>query len=57
MTQVVAAHAKLGEHVSLVDMHAALQASDFHDKLHPNEAGYTKMANVWLSAIQSALKQ
>jgi lysophospholipase L1-like esterase len=53
VAKVVAAHAKLGEHISLLDMHAALQASDFHDKLHPNDAGYVKMAKVWFPAIQS----
>jgi lysophospholipase L1-like esterase len=53
VAKVVAAHAQLGEHISLVDMHAALAASDFHDKLHPNDTGYTKMANVWLAGIQA----
>jgi lysophospholipase L1-like esterase len=53
VAKVVAAHAKLGESITLVDMHPALMAPDYHDKLHPNDAGYTKMANVWLAGIQS----
>lgn len=48
---IVANHAALGQHVSFVDMHAALSASDLGDKLHPNESGYNKMANTWFNAI------
>jgi hypothetical protein len=43
---VFAAHAKLGEKISLVDMHPVLGASDYHNKLHPNDTGYARMANV-----------
>jgi lysophospholipase L1-like esterase len=53
VAHVVAAHAKLGEKIKLVDMHPALGASDYHDKLHPNDTGYAKMANVWFGALQS----
>ena len=51
MAAVVAKHQGRGENVSLVDMHAALTVSDLFDKLHPNNAGYTKMAQVWFDAI------
>ncbi len=48
---VVAQHAAAGESVSLVDMHSALGAADLFDKLHPNDSGYGKMADVWCKAI------
>lgn len=48
---MVAKHAALGQNVSFVDMHAALNASDLVDKLHPNESGYNKMAATWFNAI------
>ena len=52
VANVVAAHKKRGEHIILVDMHTALTAPDFADKLHPNDAGYAKMAKVWFDAIK-----
>ncbi len=48
---VVARHQAAGEHVSIVDMHSILDGSDFFDRLSPNDAGYAKMARVWLDAI------
>jgi lysophospholipase L1-like esterase len=48
---IVANHKAAGERVSVVDMHTPLDAGDFSDKLHPNDSGYGKMAQVWLNAI------
>jgi len=48
---IVAKHAALGQHVSFVDMHSALGASDLGDNLHPNQSGYNKMATTWFNAI------
>jgi lysophospholipase L1-like esterase len=47
----VAQHRAAGQDVRVVDMHAALTVSDLSDKLHPNDAGYAKMAEVWFAAI------
>jgi lysophospholipase L1-like esterase len=49
---IVAKHKASGQNVALVDMHAAISvATDMHDKLHPNDVGYAKMAQVWSDAI------
>ena len=37
----------------LVDMHAALTTADLADGVHPNAAGYDKMAARWFAALQS----
>jgi lysophospholipase L1-like esterase len=52
---IVAKHAALGENVSFVDMHSALDASDLGDQLHPNESGYNKMAATWFKAITTVV--
>lgn len=50
-----------GHHIMLVDMYGAFTANAnykqewFGDNLHPNEAGYAKMAEVWYGAIESLL--
>jgi lysophospholipase L1-like esterase len=51
VVQTVTQHRAAGENVRLVDMHAALGPGDLSDKLHPNDAGYAKMAAVWFDAI------
>jgi lysophospholipase L1-like esterase len=48
---VVAQHKAAGENISMVDMHSALGLGDLSDGLHPNDAGYAKMADVWFKAI------
>ncbi|GAA2364516.1 lipase [Catellatospora methionotrophica] len=45
--------AQKGSRVHLVDMHSPLTLADLADGLHPNQAGYDKMAAVWYSALQS----
>jgi lysophospholipase L1-like esterase len=42
-----------GSHVAWVDM-SAVQTSDLSDGLHPNDAGYAKMAYAWSNAIAKA---
>ncbi|KNY27825.1 endo-1,4-beta-xylanase [Pseudobacteroides cellulosolvens] len=44
-----------GKPVYMVDMYSALTVSDLADGVHPNAAGYNKMADVWYKAIKSDL--
>ena len=42
------------DNIVVVDMESALEYSysaDMFDKVHPNDDGYAKMADVWLDAI------
>src|SRR5262249_1135447 len=54
-----AARAQSGKHVISVDMYSAFSANASYktewlfDGLHPTDAGYAVMAQVWYSAIQS----
>ena len=50
---IVASKVAAGKHVHLVDMHSALTAADLADGVHPNAAGYDKMAAVWFNALLS----
>ncbi|GEP46297.1 hypothetical protein BGE01nite_55880 [Brevifollis gellanilyticus] len=52
---IVTAHANAGRKVTFLDMRAAVPLSDMPDQLHPNQAGYDKMANAWLPAIQAVV--
>ncbi len=52
---VVAHQQALGHHVTFLDMHACLELSDMGDNLHPNAAGYAKMANAWFPAITNII--
>ena len=45
--------ASKGSKVHLVDMHSALTMDDLADGVHPNAAGYAKMADVWYAALRS----
>lgn len=45
--------AQKGPRTHLVDMHTGLTEADLADGVHPNEAGYDKMAARWLTALQS----
>ncbi len=51
LAALVNRHKAAGENVSVVDMHAILGPDDFFDRLSPNDAGYAKMARVWVNAI------
>lgn len=52
---LVAAHQGMGHNVSFLDMHSFLGNDDLVDALHPNAAGYDKMATVWSSGIEAIL--
>ncbi|WP_234022656.1 SGNH/GDSL hydrolase family protein [Sorangium cellulosum] len=52
---IVEARASAGQHVVLVDMHTGFPASELPDGVHPNEAGFARMANVWYTAIGDLL--
>ncbi|WP_437968053.1 SGNH/GDSL hydrolase family protein [Sorangium sp. So ce260] len=52
---IVEARASAGQHVVLVDMHAGFPMSELPDGVHPNAAGYARMANVWYGAIGDLL--
>jgi lysophospholipase L1-like esterase len=54
VASVVASHRAAGENVSLVDMHSALSRyTDLSDVVHPNVAGYNKIADVWFQGIKA----
>lgn len=56
VTQLAANRASAGKKVVLASMSAVL-ASDLADGVHPNDAGYVKMANAWYAAfVQAAQK-
>jgi lysophospholipase L1-like esterase len=41
------------DHVTLVDLASQILHTDLGDGLHPNQTGYGKMAQGWMSAIQT----
>jgi lysophospholipase L1-like esterase len=45
--------AATGPRVSTIDMQALLEPSDYADAVHPNAAGYDKMARAWEAAIRA----
>jgi lysophospholipase L1-like esterase len=55
ITAVAQRHQAAGENVAVVDVHAVIGPTDKTDNLHPNDAGYDKIANLWLAAILSSL--
>ena len=53
--QVVQTRANAGKHVILVDQFTGFPASELGDGVHPNQAGYTRMAGVWYTAVKPYL--
>jgi lysophospholipase L1-like esterase len=59
---LVQERATAGRHVAMVDMYDAFTAdatyksADLSDNLHPNDAGYDRMAKVWYDAVGSLLR-
>ena len=47
------AKAAAGKHVHLVDMYPAVAIADLPDGIHPNAAGYSKMATTWYNALKA----
>lgn len=52
---VVQTRANAGKHVILVDQFTGFPSSELGDGVHPNQAGYARMAGVWYEAIKSYL--
>jgi len=44
-----------GKRVRMVDMYHALSSADMSDIVHPNDAGYSKMASLWYSSLERIL--
>ena len=51
----VAAQRALGRKVYYLDMNSCLTTNDLFDALHPNAAGYAKMAAAWFPAITNII--
>jgi len=45
-----------GSHIIFADQFTGFENSDLGDGVHPNEGGYTKMANAWFEAIEPYLR-
>jgi hypothetical protein len=45
-----------GKHIILVDQFKDFPTSELGDGVHPNQAGYARMAGVWYTAIESYLR-
>ncbi len=50
---MVAEKVSQGKSVYFVDMHPLLTAEDIKDNIHPNAAGYEKLAKAWFAATTS----
>ena len=51
ISNMVATRVAAGQKLSVVDMYGALGWADLSDGVHPNAAGYAKMAQVWYDGI------
>ena len=62
MSNLVSTRVGQGQHVILVDMYGAFtkdasyKQSLLADNLHPNQAGYNAMADVWFQALSPYLR-
>lgn len=62
MPELVASRVSKGQHIVLVDMYKAFtddpnyKQSLLGDNLHPNQAGYNRMAEVWFEALSPYLR-
>jgi len=52
---IVSTKISQGKRVRFVDMFSALTISDLSDGIHPNAAGYSKMAGVWYNELVPVL--
>jgi lysophospholipase L1-like esterase len=55
--RIVQANVAQEKHVQYVDMYHAVSPSMLPDQIHPNDAGYTLMAKVWLHALLPLLRR
>jgi lysophospholipase L1-like esterase len=51
---IVASRVSEGKHVIAVNMSSYVALSDMHDALHPNNRGYSLMAQAWYAGLQQA---
>ncbi|WP_437961750.1 SGNH/GDSL hydrolase family protein [Sorangium sp. So ce119] len=56
LVDIVETRAAAGQHVVLADLHTGFPAAELPDRIHPNEAGYARMANMWYAAIEGLLR-
>lgn len=54
ISDVVVARSKTGARIYFVDQNGVLTLEDLADGIHPNVAGYEKIANTWYQAICAA---
>jgi lysophospholipase L1-like esterase len=52
---VVMQRADAGKHVIMVDQFTDFPMNELADGIHPNQAGYDRMAQVWYAAIENLL--
>ena len=52
---IVQTRVSAGKHVVLVDMHTGFPLSELADGIHPNQAGYNRMAGIWYATISPLL--
>jgi lysophospholipase L1-like esterase len=50
---LVANRTQAGQHIAVVDMQS-IGTADLVDGLHPTDAGYSKMGDIWFQAIKDA---
>ncbi|RGP78871.1 hypothetical protein FLONG3_3070 [Fusarium longipes] len=55
LRSLVAARQKAGK--KILEVPIDIKKADLHDLIHPNDAGYEKMANAWVKAILEADKK
>jgi lysophospholipase L1-like esterase len=53
---LVTERANAGKHVVMVDQNTGFPTSELADGVHPNAAGYARMARVWYAAIEGYLR-
>jgi hypothetical protein len=53
---VVNQRVSAGKHLLLIDQFTGFPMNELADGIHPNEAGYTRMAGVWYAAIEGYLR-
>jgi lysophospholipase L1-like esterase len=52
---LVQERAAMGKHVIMVDQFTGFPNTELGDGIHPNAAGYVRMAGVWFAAIRDLL--